>query len=87
MYGGNKLVKSVLGKMPNKLNFYPRKTPLLFSLTGGFKREQEGMTWALYFWCLEGTPHLKIVNKNRKENFFILSRRKKQEGKESTRLN
>ena len=46
MYDGNKLVKSVLGKMPNKLNFYPRKTPLLFSLTGGFKREQEGMTWA-----------------------------------------
>ena len=87
MYEGNKLFKSVLGKMPNKLNFYSRKNPLLFSLTGGFNGEQEGMAWVLYFWWLEGTPHLKKVKRNRKEDFFILSRRKKQEGKESTRLN
>ena len=42
MYEGNKLVKFVLSKIPNSLTFYPRKNPLLFSFTSGFKGEQDG---------------------------------------------
>ena len=75
----NKLFKSVLGKMPHSLIFHPRKNPLLFSLTGDFKGKQRGT-------ALDATLLVARRGPIRRKKQLI-SRRKKQEGKESERLN
>ena len=56
---------------------------------GGFKEESWGgerpQPQALRFWKSDGTPQPKNKDKNWKD-FLISSRRKKEEGKESTHL-
>ena len=42
IYKSNKLVRSVLGKMPYSSIFHRRKNSLLFPLTGVFEREKGG---------------------------------------------
>ena len=68
-----------------KLFFYVTLFCLVVT-TGGFKESRGGSRpQAPHFWYPEGAPH--VEKKVLKKDFLIVSRRKKQEGKGSTRLN
>ena len=80
IYKSNKLFRSVLGKMPHSFIFHPRKNPLLFSLTGGFKGEQGGAAPDPTF-LVARRGHAR-KKKNLKKRFFDFKQKKETRRKE-----